>query len=90
MYSKHVRHVALAYYGKWIDVPVRNKIWVSEVPRQVVQSWTESFFKAVYLKCSDVRCESQVLGLRAGLGIAKFASDRWSGGQVGTYVFTGT
>ena len=40
MHSKHVRHVALAYYGKWIDVPVRNKIWVSVVPCQVVQSWT--------------------------------------------------
>ena len=42
----------------------------------------ESFFKAVYLKCSDVRCESQVLGLRVGLGIAKFALDRWSGGYL--------
>ena len=37
------------YYGKWIDVPVRNKIWVSEVPRQV-QSCTNNFFKLVYLK----------------------------------------
>ena len=45
----------------------------------------EKFFKAVYLKCSDVRCESQVLGLRAGLGIAKFASDRWSGGYLCIY-----